>query len=196
MTGGLGDVSSGGIPKFDVGPLGDIGGILDKFDISFEGLIDEFISYFHELKSDMLTLDRDRQDLIDLKPMSLSSIPDLLQLGSKKPATQFSPAFKAILWNKLILKFSTAFYNGVRIPGLPIGQSLSDTFPGGDGFPSEFKKLGMRRIYTYWIFDRYFPLTHCVFPLQNIQLNNSFQSLLLHTTMLLPFQTKQPYHSQ
>ena len=138
LTDGLGDVSGGGVPKFDGGPLGELGGVLDKFNITFSGLIDDFLSYFEELTSDILDLDTDRQDLIQLKPPSLPAFSDLLQLGSKKPATQFSPDFKLLLWKKLTTKFTSPFYNGVRIPGLPIGKSLIDEY-GSDGvdFPSK-----------------------------------------------------------
>ena len=125
---------------FNGGPsLGDIGGILDKFDLSFEGIIDEFLEYYNELKSDILSFDPDIQDLTKLKPMSLPRFADLLQLGSKKPATQFSPDFKAKLWDKISKKFPSAYYNGVRIPGLRNGQSLSEAFPRGLGFPGEFE---------------------------------------------------------
>lgn len=142
MTGGLGDVSSGGIPDFDAGPLGSISTILNKFDLSFNGLLDEFLEIYNEFKDDTLSnLDIDIQVLVDLKPNSLPHFPDLLQLGSKKPATQFSPEFKAKLWEKLTLKFPGAYHNGVRIPGLSLGMSLNDEFPDGVGFPGEFRRI-------------------------------------------------------
>ena len=85
-------------------------------------------------------MEPDILDLISLKPLALSNFPDLLSLGSKKPTTQYSPKFKEKLWNKLVLKFPSAFFNGVRIPGLKPGQSLKDSFSAED-FPSESVKV-------------------------------------------------------
>ena len=133
MTGGLGNVDT---PPFEGGPLGDIGGILDKFDLDFSGLVDDFLDYYRELANATLSLETNILDLVELKPLSLSNFPDLSSLGSKKPATQYSPKFKEKVWNKLVLKFPSAFYNGVRIPGLEPGKSLAESFSAKD-FPSE-----------------------------------------------------------
>ena len=138
LTGGLGSVSSDGNLDFDAGPLGPISGVLDKFNLSFDNLLDEFLNFYHELRSDLLNLETEVQLLVDLKPKSLSKFPDLMQLGSNVPATQFSPNFIAQLWSTLTTKFPEPTYNGVRIPGLPNGMSLDDQFPNGSGFPSKF----------------------------------------------------------
>ena len=139
LTGGLGSISNGNQLDFNAGPLGSISGVLDKFNLSFDNLLDELLKLYHELRSDLLNLETEVQLLVDLKPKSLSNYPDFMQLGSKIPATQFSSAFKAQLWSTLTTKFPTATYNGVSIPGLTNGMSLNDQFPNGNGFPSKFK---------------------------------------------------------
>ena len=130
------DVSGGGIPGFDGGPLGNLSTILGDFDFSFGGFLEEYLTLFDNFTSDTSNArDPDLPALADLKPSS-GLFPRLLQLGSKKPSDQLSSKLKARIWNKLILEFPSATWNGVRIPGLALGKTLEDTFDE-DNFPGE-----------------------------------------------------------
>ena len=140
LTSGLGDISGQGIPAFDGGPLNNIRGVLDKFDLSFDDLIDGYLKSFSNFTTDassrQLNQDADLQELLKFKPSSLPKFPNLLQLGSKKPSVRYSPNFKRVLFRKLVKTFPASTYNGISIPGLELGKSLLDTFSDdGADFP-------------------------------------------------------------
>jgi hypothetical protein len=130
------DVSSNDQASFSGGPLGDIEGILDKFGLDFNDLLTAFTTSYDAFKIDLLNGSSERQELFNLRPISLPRFPSLLQIGSKKPATQYSPELKQKLWDKLNVAFPSATFNGVKIPNIPIGATFATTFPDGD-FPGE-----------------------------------------------------------
>ena len=85
LTGGLSNVASNSSDvSFEGGPFDDIGSVLDKFGLNFNtSLVDEFKEYYNSFKADILGMDGELQDLINLRPKSLSKYSELLQLGSK-----------------------------------------------------------------------------------------------------------------
>lgn len=82
-------------------------------------------------------LDADLQQLIRLKPKSLSRFTELLQLGSKNPSVAYSTELKGLLWDKLVATFPNATHNGVRIPGLKLGETFLGAYPDRGAFPVE-----------------------------------------------------------
>lgn len=131
LTGGLFDVSTNGV-SFEAGPLSEVGGILDRFNLNFDFLTqykEDFDSFTGNLANQSLP---EIADLIDLKPPSLSRFGNLLQIGSKHPSPQFSLVLKQKLWDKLTVTFPSHLYNGVAVPGLPLGKSFLDVFPNRD----------------------------------------------------------------
>ena len=138
LTGGLSDVASNSVASFDGGPLGPIDGVLDKFNFNFATtLLEDFKSYHDSFKTDRLGMDDELQALISLKPKSLSRFTELLQIGSKKSSDQYSSELNGILWDKLVATFPSSMHNGVKIPGLSLGQSFEDAFPFRGDFPVE-----------------------------------------------------------
>lgn len=135
LTDGLIDVSANGIP-FIGGPFGEIQGILDKFGLDFNDMIGEFTDSFDIFQADVLKLSIERQNLFNLRPVSLPQFPNILQIGSKKPSTQYSLQLNNILWDKLSTTFPSLSFNGVKIPNIPSGLTFSSTFPRGK-FPGE-----------------------------------------------------------
>ena len=143
LTGGLGIVASeqGSSSSFDAGPLGNIEGILAKFDLNFSDLLTELKGFYDDFKADILAGDSDFLELYDLKPFKgFSQFPALLQLGSKTSSDQFSPDLKGILWDRLSMEFASPNYNGVRVPSLPHGLSFTDAYPNRGDFPGTYGK--------------------------------------------------------
>lgn len=136
LTEGLVDVSSSENSSFEAGPLGQINGILNKFGLNVTGLVDEFRSSYDAFKTDLLSATPEQLDLFNLRPISLPRFPNILQIGSKKPAIQYSPELKEKLLNKLVEAFPSDMFNGVKIPNIPIGETFADTFSASD-FPGE-----------------------------------------------------------
>jgi hypothetical protein len=136
LTEGLVGISSSGEISFVGGPLGPINGILDKFGLDFNDLVSQFSDKYDSFKSDILNGSLERQELFNLRPISLPRFPSILQIGSRKPSVQYSQKLKAKLWNKLALSFPSTTFNGVKIPNIPVGETFATTFPGGD-FPGE-----------------------------------------------------------
>jgi hypothetical protein len=86
----------------------------------------------------MSSLSLESRELISLRPRSLASrYPTLLQLGSKKASVAFSSDLKVLLWDKLVARFPYPTYNGVKIPGLPIGQTFDSKYNIRGEFPVE-----------------------------------------------------------
>ena len=129
------DISANGIP-FSGGPLGEIQGILDKFGLNFNDLIGEFMGRYDIFKADIMELSLELQNLFNLRPISLPQFPNILQIGSKRPSTQYSLKLNNILWDKLSTTFPYPTFNGVKIPNLPSGLTFAATFPRGI-FPGE-----------------------------------------------------------
>ena len=137
LTGGLGSIA-GDSSGLSAGPLGNIEGILDKFDLDFTDLFDEFKGFYDDFKADILSGDSDLLALNSLKPFkSFSQFPSLLQLGSKNPSEQFSPDLKGLLWDKLSVEFANPTYNGVSVPSLPLGKSFLEAYPTRGDFPGK-----------------------------------------------------------
>jgi hypothetical protein len=135
LTSGLVDVSNGEV-SFSGGPLGEIEGILDKFGLDFNDLLAEFKTSYDTFKADLLGGSLEQQELFKLRPISLPRFPNILQIGSKKPAMQYSLELKQKLWDKLAAAFPSATFNGVKIPSIPIGATFAATFPDRD-FPGQ-----------------------------------------------------------
>lgn len=131
LTGGLSSIASGSTSSFNAGPLGSIDGVLDKFGLNFTELITEFNNTFHSFKDDL-----SNNDLFELRPVNLPRFPDLLQIGSKHGSTKFSPKLRELLWDRLATTFTHPTYNGVKIPGLGLGETFQKydrgVFPGKD----------------------------------------------------------------
>lgn len=140
LTGGLVNISSGAAPKFDLGPLGgdgsEIEGILNDFGIDFEGFIEDFKADYTAFKDNLDNhTTAELKGIIDLKPKSLAKFGSLLQIGSKKPSLMLSASLKLKLWSKLVATFPSFHHNGVPVPGLPLGQNFSVTYPTPGDFP-------------------------------------------------------------
>ena len=153
LTEGLINISQGGIPKIDGGPLGEIAGILDKFNLDFGALINEFKDYYNKFKSDIISGDSEYQELIALKPISLPRFSNILQIGSKLPSVQYSPDLKGKLWDKLVLKFPSSTYNGVKIPNLPLGESFAVAFPTRGEFPGKSRLVFSLKFGRAWYYS-------------------------------------------
>lgn len=138
LTGDLADISSNSKP-FNGGPLGQIDGVLENFNLGDFAtyLLDDFKSLYQAFAHDLVETDHEFQSIIEVKPKLLSSFIELPQLGSKKPSVQYSMRLRAILWDKLVSTFPSPLYNGVKIPGLDRGQSFVDRFPIRGSFPVE-----------------------------------------------------------
>ena len=132
----MGSVSSDGI-SFSGGPLGEIEGILDKFGLNFNDLINEFMERYNAFKTDLLSMTPDKVLLFEARPISLPRFPSILQIGSKKPSIQYSLELNHMLWDKLNAAFPNPTFNGVKIPNIPAGSTFAATFPRGD-FPGTY----------------------------------------------------------
>lgn len=135
LTDGLGGISVDGI-SFSAGPFGEIRGILDKFGLDFNDLINEFMSRYEAFKEDLLGMIPEMQLTFELRPISLPRFPSILQIGSKLPSFQYSLELNLMLWDKLNIAFPYPTFNGVKIPNLPSGFTFAMTFPRGE-FPSK-----------------------------------------------------------
>ncbi len=127
-------------PKFSGGPFDNIDSVLDKFNLDFSfaaSLLLEFREYFDLFKADILLMDEERAELISLRPRSFAKYPALLQLGSKKASIAYCSELKSLLWDKLVAKFPDPMYNGVRIPGLALGETFLQKFAERGVFPVE-----------------------------------------------------------
>ncbi len=139
LTKALSDIASNG-PSFSAGPFGDIDSILNKFDLDFSfaaPLLTELNQYVEMFMADLLSMDQEQAGLIRFRPRSFAKYPAMLQLGSKKASQVYCPELKGVLWDKLVDKFPDPTFNGVRIPGLSIGQTFLQTFPDRGMFPIE-----------------------------------------------------------
>jgi hypothetical protein len=140
LTDGLATITESDENEFNLGPIAEFGSnlkiasILDRFGLDFTSFIDEFKLDFDSFKNNLEDNDAnaDRLELFELKPPSFfARFGSVLQIGSKKPSHQLSPSLKYQIWLKLSTKFPSYIYNGVPVPGLPIGKSFEDIF--GDG---------------------------------------------------------------
>lgn len=134
LTNGLIDLSTEGI-TFNGGPFGEIEGLLDKFGLNFNDLVQKFLDSYKIFKADLdmrpITLPS-----FDLRPISLPQFPSFLQLGSKIPSMQYSLGLNNFLWDKLAATFSSPTFNGVKVPNIPSGMTFSAAFPRGK-FPGK-----------------------------------------------------------
>lgn len=139
LTNALNGIASNG-PSFSAGPLGDVDSILNKFDLDFSfaaPLLTELTEYIDLFKADILSMNQEQAGLISFRPRSFAKFPALLQLGSKKSSVTYCPKLKGLLWDKLVEKFPYPTFNGVRIPGLSIGQTFRQKFSERGLFPVE-----------------------------------------------------------
>jgi hypothetical protein len=131
LTGGLLDVSSSNSSGFDLGPIqGSIDGILAKFGLNFSSFIDDFLDEFDAFFDNLAN--QTDAGLISLKPASLASFSNLLQIGSKLPSPNLSVELRKKLYDKLKDTFPSYLYNGVAVPGLPLGVRFEDAFSFSD----------------------------------------------------------------
>lgn len=135
LTGGLSKISSGTIASFRGGPLGNISGVLDRFDLSFTELLHEFNDTYNGFKMDISS---GTSDLFDLRPINLPRFSSILQIGSKHPSVQYSLELKKKLWQKLNATFTSSTFNGVKIPGLDLGETFADKYPTDEDFPGDY----------------------------------------------------------
>ncbi len=112
--------------------------------MDFGSLLEEFKDYYNKFKSDLISGSLEYQELIALKPITLPRFSNLLQIGSRLPSVQYSPDLKGMIWDKLVEKFPSSTYNGVKIPNLPLGESFSVAFPTRGEFPGEMFKLTVK----------------------------------------------------
>lgn len=113
----------------------------DKFGLTFPTtLFEEFNQTYQSFKTDLIELDVDLQELIALKPKSLPRFPALSSIGSKKPSVAYNLQLRELLWDKLVDKFPSPMYNGVRVPGLAIGKTFNESFPVRGMFPVQVRK--------------------------------------------------------
>ena len=139
ITQALSDIASDA-PQFSVGPFDDVDSILDKFGINFgfaSSLLSEFREYSDLFTADILSMEQERAELISLRPRSFAKYPALLQLGSKKASIAYCSELKDLLWDKLVAKFPGSMYDGVRIPGLALGQTFLQKYAERGVFPVE-----------------------------------------------------------
>jgi hypothetical protein len=139
LTQALSDVASN-VPSFSAGPFGDIDSILNKFDLDFgfaAPLLRELTEYIDLFNADISSMEKERAQLISLRPRSFAKYPALLQLGSKKASIAYCSELKGFLWDRLVDKFPHPTFNGVRIPGLSIGQTFHQKFSDRGVFPVE-----------------------------------------------------------
>ncbi|EJK77783.1 hypothetical protein THAOC_00363, partial [Thalassiosira oceanica] len=132
LTDALGNTDS--VPPFDVGPFGNFATILDKFDIGFSGLLDEYIELFDAFAVGFEGIDA---SLRDHKPPKMARFPSLHELGSRFPSPQLSLELKGLIWDRLVTAFPAPTFNGVQIPGLQRGLSFEDTYVTRGDFPLE-----------------------------------------------------------
>ena len=79
--------------------------------------------------TDSMASDPSRVGMLKLKPHSFARYANSLQVGSKKSSHQYSTRFKSMVYEKLIASFPDSQYDGVLIPGLPLGQdSIADLY--------------------------------------------------------------------
>lgn len=135
LTDGLADISTEGI-SFDGGPLGKIQGVLDQLGLNFNDLMMEFMDSYNTFKADLVNSSSELQLVFALRPISLPRFPNILQIGSKIPSTQYSLELNHLLWDKLDAAFPYSTYNGVKIPNIPTGLTFAAAFPRGK-FPGE-----------------------------------------------------------
>lgn len=139
LTNALNGIASNG-PSFSAGPLGDVDSILNKFDLDFSfaaPLLTELTEYIDLFTADILSMNQEQAGLISFRPRSFAKFPALLQLGSKKASVAYCPELKGLLWDKLVEKFPHPTFNGVRIPGLSIGQTFRQKYAERGLFPVE-----------------------------------------------------------
>ena len=82
-------------------------------------------------------MEQERAELISLRPRSFAKYPALLQLGSKKASIAYCSELKGLLWDKLVAKFPDSMYDGVRSPGLALGQTFLQKYAERGVFPVE-----------------------------------------------------------
>jgi hypothetical protein len=175
------------------GSFGNIDSVLDKFDLDFgfvTSLLFQFKEYNRLFDDDMTSLSEERTELIGLRPRSLvSKYPALLQLGSKKASVAYSSELKGLLWDKLVEKFPYPTYNGVQIPGLPIGQNFREKygsrgeFPVGDYLPHIAIAFGKSFSFQEKS-ARYFTMDDLFAPDFNVNLTCKVLTTLMETLSL------------
>lgn len=123
---------------YDAGPLGNIVGILDRYNIGFDDIVEGFMAFYDEFRMDAVGGDPELQELNEFKTFgAFSRFPALLELGSKNPAEQYPPDLQSLLWDKLVEEFPRSNYNGAKIPNLPLGSTFQETYPTRGDFPGE-----------------------------------------------------------
>jgi hypothetical protein len=132
LTGGLSSIASGSISSFNTGPLGNIDGVLDKFGLNLTELIADFNGTFNSFNDDLFN---GTNDLFELRPINLPRFSDVLQIGSKKASAKYSPKLRAELWDRLVKTFQHSTYNGVKIPGLGLGETFIQKYKDRGVFP-------------------------------------------------------------